>query len=439
MNEVSLSPFQEELMSSSPVLFEFSKYCPHLDCGEPLDIDPAAPARFCVHCGSDITICSTCGATNRLLAVYCRGCGDHTHSEVWPMHAGLRANEIQLGPIQTVNQVQSPFPRHLGSSVLAHSIAADGIIMAPLSDGAITLISEFSGKVIGQIPVHEKISVTPALNEGFLFVAVGNSVHSFDLAYFLRHATQSLPKPAWTYQTAGSVITDPLLIDNKSIYVTSKNDSNLILEAVSQATGVRAWPQYLLLGETNIIPPVMVGNYIIVVNQAGGAIVIDSQDGTTVQTFLLQRDPDLHVAPFVTGNRVLVADTNGGLHEIALTETGAVGTLIYSHQARIVSLTANEEHIVLGHTAGLTLLTSRGEHVWSNDSIDSISVQPILAGSSIFALDDSGMGLLFDVMRANPAVRVKMLSGDVITPPLMTKSRIAVTSASGDLVAIGWK
>jgi ribosomal protein L40E len=426
-------------MSSSPVLFEFSKYCPHLDCGEPLEINPAAPARFCTHCGSDITICSTCGATNRLLAVYCRGCGNHTHSEVWPMQAGLKTNEIRLGPIQTINQVQPPFPRHLGSSVLAHSIAADGIIMVPLSDGAVTLVSEFSGKVIGQIPVYEKVSVTPALNEGFLFVAVANNVYSFDLAYFLRHTTQSLPKPAWTFQAAAESITDPLLIDDRSIYVTSKSGSDLILEAVSQATGARAWPKCLLLGATNIIPPVLVGNYIIVVNQAGGGIVVDSQDGNTVQTFSLQRGPDMHVAPFVTGNRVLVADTNGGLHEIAITEAGAVGTLIYSHQARIVSLAANEEHIALGHTAGLTLLTSRGEPVWSNDSIESISVQPILAGSSIFALDDAGVGLLFDVMRANPAARVKMISSDVITPPLMTKSRIAVTSASGDLVAIGWK
>ena len=426
-------------MSSSPVLFEFSKYCPHLGCGEQLEIDPAAPARFCVHCGSDITICSTCGATNRLLAVYCRGCGERTHSEVWPMQTGLRSNDIPLGPIHSINQVQSPFPRHLSSTVLAHSIAADGIIMVPLSDGAVTLVSEFSGKVIGQIPVYEKVSVTPALNEGFLFVAVTNKVYSFDLAYFLRHTTQSLPKPAWTYQADSETISDPLLIDDKAIYVASQKGSEMFLEAISQATGERIWPKSLRLGETNIIPPVLVSGHIIVINHLGGGIVVNSQDGAPVQTFSLKREADMHVAPFVTGNRVLVADTNGGLHEIAMTETGVIATLIYSHQARIVSLAADHEHIALGHTAGLMLLSSRGEHIWSNDSIEAISVQPILAGGSIFALDDSGVGLLFDVMRANPAARVKMLSGDVITPPLMTKSRIAVTSATGDLVAISWR
>jgi hypothetical protein len=68
-------------MSGSSVLFDLSKCCPHIDCGQQLGLDPESPVWFCKHCGSDITICSVCGAANRPLASYCRGCGERTHSE----------------------------------------------------------------------------------------------------------------------------------------------------------------------------------------------------------------------------------------------------------------------------------------------------------------------------------------------------------------------
>src|SRR5882724_10861450 len=101
-------------MVTSPILFEFSSHCPHLTCGERIENDAAVPVRLCPGCGADIINCTFCRATNRLLAVHCRGCGRGLNSEVWPMQAGLFTSGIAFKSIRSIDQSRPIVPFRLG-------------------------------------------------------------------------------------------------------------------------------------------------------------------------------------------------------------------------------------------------------------------------------------------------------------------------------------
>lgn len=425
-------------MVTSPILFEFSSYCPHLACGEPIENDTAAPVRFCPHCGADIINCASCRATNRLLAVRCRGCGRGLNSEVWPMQAGLFASVIAFNSIQSIDQSGPIVPFRLGARVLAQPVAADGLIAVPLDDGCVSIVSELHCRRVGRVSVGAPIAVTPALKNGFLFVGAGRKAFSFDLAAFMYQPSRLHLIPVWTFECAGSEIAQPLLADARSIYLLSRDGSEAILEAVAQLDGERVWAQPLRFSTSQTAPPLLIGERLMVITLAGEVSVIEPETGQVVESFPLGRRVAPQVPPFVIGNRALVADREGNLIQLLLSESGPLVTTIYNHGSRIASLSASEEFIAIGHMAGLTLLNSRGHLLWASDGTEAISVAPIIAGKSVFALDDSGTGLLFDSLRATPAGRVKLLSGEITLPPLMTRSRIAAVNGSGEVVAIGW-
>jgi outer membrane protein assembly factor BamB/predicted RNA-binding Zn-ribbon protein involved in translation (DUF1610 family) len=425
-------------MVASPMLFEFSSHCPHPACGEAIESDAIAHLRSCPRCGADIIACPACRATNRLLAVHCRRCGRDLSSEVWPMQVGLFARSIAFNSIRSVDQSRPIAPLRLGARVLAQPVAADGLIAVPLDDGSVSVVSEIHCKQVGCLPAGSPITVTPALRSGFLFVGAGRTVLAFDLARFMDQPSRLEFKPVWTFECAGSEIAQPLLADARSIYLLSRDGSEAILEAVAQDDGERGWAQPLRFSTCQITPTLAIRDRLVVITLAGEVSLIEPETGQVVETFPLRGRVAPQVPPFVVGNRALIADTEGSLFQLLLSESGPLVTTIYHDGSRIASLSANEEFIAIGHLGGLTLLNSHGHPNWSTDGTESVSVAPIVADKSIFALDDSGTGLLFNSLRGTPICRVKLLSGEISLPPLMTRSRIAAVSGDGEVVAIAW-
>jgi len=426
---------ESSLSGNSPV-FELWNYCPYLPCGELTVV--GAESRCCGQCGSAFNVCLKCRATNRLLAEFCRGCGQTLGTEAWPMEPGLRSSSIQRDSIRSLNEVHAPFPVRLGVGVQATPIAADGLLVIALSNGGVALLSEHTGERIGDLSVSAPIAVTPALQSGTLFAASGNRLYAFDLAEFLDQPSLQQLAPVWSFACAENAVTQPLLVDEKAVYLLTSRNQHAVLYAVAQNNGVPLWPEPLLLETDQMAPPLLVEGQIVLISGSGQVSVVETGTGEITGSFSLNRRVDLQVKPFVVDNRVFFSDPGGYVCELVMAPGGPLINPLYDQRLRISSIAASSQFIALGHLSGLTLLSSRGHLLWTSNTNESVSTTPIISGDSVFALDDSGSALLFDVLKANPVRRMKLLPGEVGMSPLMTQSRIVVVAADGKVVALDW-
>ena len=426
----------QQVPSENPV-FELWSYCPYLGCGE--RTNASGRSTFCGQCGSPFNVCHKCSVGNRLLASFCRGCGEKQDVEVWPMEAGLRSDVIERSSIKSVGDVQAPFPLQLGSGVQVSPIAADGLIVIGQSDGSVALVSEYTGSRLGTLSIGSPILVTPALESGVLFVASGTELRSFDIASFLdQRALQELA-PIWTTRCEGEAITQPLVVDGEAIYCVTRSGQRAILYAIAQSNGSELWRTEFTLEKRQMGPPLLVHDQVVLINTAGEVNLVHPSTGEIKKSFSLNRPLDPQVQPFVVDKRVYLSDPKGYIFELVLGGSGPLINPLYDCNSRVSSVAASSQFIAVGHMAGITLLSARGHEIWSTDISESVSTTPIIAGESVFALDDSGNGLLFSVLRANPERRMKLLPGEVGMTPLITHSRIVVVGADGKVVAFPWQ
>ncbi len=425
-----------ELPSGDSAVFELANYCPYLPCGELTSV--SEESRCCGQCGSAFNVCRKCRATNRLLADFCRGCGQKSGTEVWPMEPGLRSSSIQRDSIRSLDEVHSPFPMRLGVGVQVTPIAADGLIVLAQTDGVVALLSEHTGERIGSFSVAAPISVTPALQSGTLFVASGKRLQAFDLTEFLDQPSLQQLEPIWSFEDIESGITQPLLVDETSVYLLTNGGQRAELHAVSQSSGISLWAAPLGLETNRMAPPLLVEEQIVLIAGSGEVRVAQTHSGEITQSFSLGRPVDLQVTPFVVDRRVVLSDPGGYVFELVMESSGPLINSLYDNRSRLSSISASSRYIALGHMAGLTLLSARGNFQWTSDTQESFSTVPIIAGESVFALDDEGSGVLFDVLKSNPVARIKLLSGEVGMSPLMTQARVVVVGADGKVVALDW-
>lgn len=431
----SFSTKDTALGTNSPA-FELWNYCPYLTCGE--RTNAGTEGRFCGQCSSAFNVCHKCRATNRLLADFCRGCGEELLANAWPLESGLRSPGIELHSIHALQAIEPPFPIQLGAGIPVPPIAADGLLLISLTNGRIVLLGEQSGRQIGALSVPGGIAVTPALHSGTLFVASDKSLYSFDLSAFLDQPSLQQLTPVWSYDSDSERIIQPVLLDENAVFILGAKSRGSVLSAVSQRGGSPVWSEPIELDTELTTPPLLVGTTLVVITIDGKVTMVEASNGNVSQTFPLNRRVNLQATPFVIDNRIILSDLEGHIFELVLTPSGPLINPLFSHHSRISSIAASAHYIALGHMAGVTLLSSRGLLHWTSDTLESVSTTPIVAGESVFVLDDEGSGLLFDVLKSNPLGRMKLLSREGALSPLITQSRIVTVSADGMVVAIGW-
>jgi hypothetical protein len=315
--------------------------------------------------------------------------------------------------------------------------AAGGVVTVPAGDSSIAILSESSQRLIARLPLPDVVAVTPAIHRGMLFAATGKHILAFDLARHLSQMSRAEISPAWTIE-CGTVI-QPLLTDSERIYLSSRDGHRTMIDALWQKSGARAWFSPVIIDALQTSPPLLVKNLLIVIALSGDVSVIDSESGQELGKFSLGRRLSNHIQPYVAGTRAILVDADNNVCEIALSEKGFTAHLIYTHPARILTVAASEEFITIGHLSGLTLLNSRGNALWSSDLMESISVAPLIASNSIFALDDSGTGLLFDPIRSTPSTRVRLIGGEILAPPILTRASIAAANLAGEVAIAAWR
>jgi outer membrane protein assembly factor BamB len=300
------------------------------------------------------------------------------------------------------------------------------------------LLGERTGQQAGGLSVPDGIVVTPALHSGTLFVASGKTLRAFDLCALLDRTSAQHAGPVWSFEPDATRIIQPVLVDDRAVFVIAGKSQRSALFALSQRDGAPLWSQPLEIETDLTTPPLLVGTNVVVITVDGKVSVVEAATGNVRHTFPLHRRVDLQATPCVVDNRIVLSDFDGHVLELVLTPSGPLINPLFNHRSRVSSIAANARYIALGHMSGVTLLSSRGLLLWTSDTIESVSTTPVVASDSVFVLDDAGNGLLFDVLKSNPVSRMKLQSGDVGPSPLVTQSRIVTVSAEGIVVAIRW-
>ncbi len=415
-------------MVAPAMMFELWKHCPQLACGE--NIESNAASHVCPHCHAAFKVCPTCRATNRLLTEFCRGCGRALDAATWPMHPGLKATAAKRVSIEMLGQ---PLLKNFDAAVVASPLASDGIIFLPQLNGQITLIDERDGKQMSVFSVAGRIQVTPALCAGILFIASDSQLFAFDMLDYLDQPLKDEMRPLWSREAQGEAISQPILADARAVYFITRRGKEAFLNALSTADGTPLWPEAIRLHTHMTHPAVLLKEHLVVVTLDGQIYIVGRETGR-LETLSVSYLLDPQVYPFAYENRVLLADPHGLIFEIAIDYRGTFINQLYDHRVPVTSIVAGSDLIILSHTAGLTLLTVNGNLRWSFDSIDSFSVAPIIAGRSIFALNDVGNGLLFDELNANPVSKARLLAGaDITLAPILTAQRIVAASGEGKI------
>ncbi len=420
-------------MASPAPMFELWKHCPQLACGEP--IEPGASTRSCPHCHGGYKVCPTCRATNRLLVEHCRGCGRSLGADAWPTHAGLKA-PVSRASIKSLGQT---FSRHLDAQVVCPPLASDRLVFVPQFDGQITVLSEDDGKQLGSLHAGGRIEATPALSAGSLFVAAGRTLRAFDLYEYLDQPSKEETRPFWSREAAGDAVIQPLVADERAVYFVSRRGREATLEASSSADGSPVWPEPVLLHTHATHPPVILKDSLVVVAFDGHVYIVRRETGR-LESLSINYRISPQVYPCVIEDGLLLADPDGLVYELVVDHRGVHVNQLFDHGVPLTSVAAGGDLVALTHHSGLTLLTSNGSLRWRFDSFDSFSVTPLIAGRSIFALNDAGDGMLFDELNGNPQAKARMLAGsEIVAPPVLTEKRIVAVSGEGKAAFLDWQ
>ncbi len=330
----------------------------------------------------------------------------------------------------TINELGNTKLIHLGGGVAAQPLTSDGLVFVARLDGFVSVVNAAAGRVVGELFVGGRIEVTPALRGGVLYVAAGTRLHAFDLIEFLDQPDAQNFKPAWTVESAGDYITQPVVTDDRAVFFVSKRGEAGVVEAVSQEDGKAVWPAPAEVVTYMTLPPVLLAGQLVVVTQGRDVYAFNSGTGQAT-TSKVNFEIDVAVSPAVTGeDRFLLADARGYIFEVHADGPKAGAIPVHDHRNPVTSIAASEDFIAYGHRSGLALLSAHGDKRWAYDSFETITATPSLCGASIFAIDDAG----------NPKTKVRLLpNGEVRTPAVVSGRHIVAASADGKLVTLEWR
>jgi outer membrane protein assembly factor BamB len=363
---------------------------------------------------------------------------------------GVAATSVQFGSIGAIGAIGIgnggglPEVVRLGGTVKAQLVAVDGLIVASLHEGNVRLLSE-EGEVLLSLSVggaDERIQVTPALVDGCLYIISGEHLLAYDIAPLLDGHGRITVRTEWETRIAGAVIRSPLVVSGGLIFVVGLDPTQALVKAFACSDGQPAWESMLDVSADSQVHLMVVDNLLVLMTSFGVVRVIQTEKWQLKYETKFEHGLNRNVDPYVFGKDIVFVDEGQNICKFTPGSNQPQPKKLYPiGHSTTTSLATSDEYIAIGHDAGLTLLTASGKVLWSNDTLESISVTPIIAGESIFAVGDEGHGYLFRKSNGNPIGRVSLGGsvGKVQIPPVMTRTRIVIMSANGNFVSCRWE
>lgn len=413
----------------------YATRCPQRDCIQELDNSTSHVISQCSTCKSFLTRCLECRSTNRLLAVYCRACGERLENSLRPMHLGISNFTDRQ---ESIGRLGEFVIKSLGGNVIAQMLAAEGVIIVAFTNGEINLLSE-EGDLIFSFKIEDRspnITLTPALIDGYLYILSGENLLAYDLASALENKDRTILRVEWKASIAKSIIHSPIVVDEKYVFVLDKSCGKATVKAFNRLDGQPAWEYPIDVDPGSYVHLLISGQFLITITQSGFIQVIRNANGHPDYQTRHQRKLSLNVAPYVSRNEIVFIDEEQDIYKLLITHQPSVRK-IYSIGQSPNCLALSDKYIAVGIDAGLILLRSDGTFLWSNSSLDTISVTPIIAGDSIFALGKANQGYLFgrssDNIKSSNNFGTNV--GEVIIPPVITRQHILIATKGGKLVS----
>jgi hypothetical protein len=196
--------------------------CPYV---EPKCDSSVAPGERRCQCGRVLTRCSSCGASNRAFANFCRSCGERlpVSSSNWTGFRGssrrLGFNPHDPGPDPVIAKI--PLALHLGNECRA-LLAYDSHLVAVSHSGVVEIADVVAKRSVCRFQALGPVTAQPCIRDGVLYLAAAAQLSAYSLGA-LTHA-QPRVHALWTIPLGGTPI-HALTPVGDGLYVTVASPS----------------------------------------------------------------------------------------------------------------------------------------------------------------------------------------------------------------------
>ena len=260
---------------------------------------------------------------------------------------------------------------------IAGPLIVDGKAFVGTRKGQLVALELQKGKTIGRERFDVPIEAGMAINDSLLFIPLLTSGKSL-IAYDLRKG-----KEAWTH--SGQPIESSLLVHDNLIFAADV-DANVFAFGVND--GVIRWQQSLGDESGIIASPILVENYLMVVNDKGLLVSFEAHTGSEV--WRKQLEAPVFMSMTSDGHVLFVPTTRGILYSIDV-DTGDTEWVFTLPDSTVrYGATAYDPlngRVIVASTEGvLRALDARdGSQVWHSQLDGASVVAPVLSKEYIFA------------------------------------------------------
>ncbi|NOK62911.1 MAG: hypothetical protein GFH27_549293n308 [Chloroflexi bacterium AL-W] len=322
----------------------------------------------------------------------------------------------------------------VGDSIASSPVVADGRVYVGANDGALYAFDSATGAAHWAFATDEAITATPVVHNSVVYVG------SYDgVLYALDANTTALEGDSlWEHDTLSSIVND-FVVTTDTIYLVTE-DYNV--HAIDASNGNERWSYH---SPSNLYGDLwMIGDELMVARETD-ILVLDAQSGAAAPPITLGF-PGLTTGITSDGQALFVGRQDGILHVLGTprelpwqpaphwlgisladellssTDTLIAGPLRYGDQ--LIYLTLN------GSLYSVAMQDGNHELIGQLDHTDTIFTPPTIVNDTLYAIDNSGLLLAFDLTNREEAWRTET-SGNTWSTPIIVDGRLLLAVLDG--------
>ncbi|MEM8534948.1 MAG: PQQ-binding-like beta-propeller repeat protein, partial [Chloroflexota bacterium] len=318
----------------------------------------------------------------------------------------------------------------VGDSISSSPVVANGRVYVGANDGALYAFDSTSGDPRWAFAADEAITATPVVQDDTIYVG------SYDgILYALDATTTAVEgESLWEHDTRSSIVND-FVVTTDTIYLVTEDHN---IHAIDKANGNERWSYQSpsdLYGDLWIISDQLM------IARETNILVLDAQSGTASQPITLGF-PSLTTGVTSDGQNLFVGRQDGVLQILGeanerpweaephwlgipladelFANTDALITGPVQHQDRLIYITLNSG------IYSATIPDGSHELIGQLEDTGAILATPMIANDTLYAIDNSGVLLAFDLTNGQELWRSDT-GGNTWSTPAIIDGRLLVS------------